>query len=736
MGIRFDEERKLFFLETEHTSYQMRIDSMGSLQHLYYGQNIGNADMSYLNFYIDRSFSGNPYEESENHSYSLDTVSHEYSGCGVGDYRISSILAVAENGSRSVDLRYAGHEIKKGKYNIDGMPSVRDDKGEAETLEVMLTDKVIGLSVKLLYGVFASKDIITRSIEVRNESDHALKIEKAASVCMDFAHGKWDLMHFHGRHCMEMQEERFPLTHDIVTVSSKRGMSSHHNNPFVILCSRDATEDSGDCYGFMMVYSGNHKEELEVSQYGSVRIVMGINDEGFCWNLKAHETFFAPEVILSHSVCGLNGLSRNYHRIIRENICPKKYRDVMRPILVNSWEAAYFDFNTDKILELAGQAAVLGIEMLVLDDGWFGQRSDDKTGLGDWYVNEDKISGGLRSLVEKVNHTGLKFGLWFEPEMINEDSNLYKAHPEWALCDPDRKPMVSRHQMVLDMSRSDVRDYLYDSISKILDSANIEYIKWDFNRSVANLYSGLLEPERQGEVAHRFVLGTYALLERITANYPDVMIEGCAGGGGRFDAGILYYSPQIWCSDDTDPIARLKIQKGASYGYPISAVGSHVSASPNHQTGRSTTLKTRGIVAMSGTFGYELDLGKLTKEEKEEVKAQIRDFKKYYWLIQKGDYYRLGDAESEQYFTAWEFVSKDKDEILFHLVVTNVQANAEFPFVKLKGLKEDAWYQPEGEEQPISGAALMHGGYAFPVMTGDYPCEQLYFKQIDIDYFK
>lgn len=729
MSIRFDEERKLFFLESKNTTYQMKINEMGILEHIYYGMKIGDTDMSYRNHSIDRGFSGNPFEQRGNRGCSLDLMQQEYSGCGVGDYRINSISVVAENGSRSCDLRYKMHEIKQGKYKISGLPSVRENNDEMETLEIILADDLLGVQVKLLYGVLAEKDSITRSVTVQNISNKNIQLEKVASATLDIPYGDFDLMQFQGKHCMERQAERVHLTHDIHVIGSKRGMSSHHHNPFVILCDHDATENAGNCYGFMLMYSGNHKTEIEKDQSGSVRVVTGIHDNNFSWNLKAGDMFYAPEVILSYSNKGLNGLSGNYHRLIRENVCDIKYLNQKRPVLINNWEATYFDFDTDKIINLAKQANELGIEMLVLDDGWFGNRLDDNAGLGDWFVNEEKLPGGLQRLADEINALGMKFGLWFEPEMINENTKLYREHPDWVLKDPDRKPMMSRNQMVLDMSRNDVQEYLYDCISTILDSANIEYIKWDFNRSVANVYSNVLPADRQGEVSHKFILGTYALLEKLTRNYPHVMIEGCAGGGGRFDAGMLYYSPQIWCSDDTDPIARLKIQKGTSYGYPVSTMGSHVSASPNHQTGRETTLKTRGIVAMSGTFGYELDLNRLSPEEKEEIRAQIKDFHKYYWLIQKGTYYRLTDEKQEMYYNAWEFVSEKQDEVLLNIVITDVQANPEFPYVKLCGLKSDSIYRLEGTEKCFTGAALMYGGYSFGEMRGVYPGNQLHFVE-------
>ena len=727
MSIQFDAQNKMFFLETKNISYQMKIDDVGILRQLYYGRSVKTSDMNYRYRVCDRGFSGNPYERRSEGRHSTDIVPQEYSCYGTGDFRVSALMIERENGSRSVDLRYESHKIYDGKYQLEGLPYVRDGKDVIQTLEIILQDKIAGISVKLLYGVFDNKDIITRTAQIYNHSSDEIKLHKAASLCMDYPYGNYDLIHFRGKHCMERQMERTSLVQDIITVGSKRGMSSHHNNPFVILCDAEANEDFGDCYGFMLMYSGNHKEEIEKDQTGNIRVVMGIHDEGFCWVLRPNESFQTPESILSYSDRGLNGLSQKYHKIIRENVCDTKYLKVRRPVLLNSWEATYFDFDDTKILDLAKSAKDLGVEMLVLDDGWFGKRNDEDCSLGDWLVNEKKLKNGLKNLVDQINGLGLKFGLWFEPEMINEDSELYRSHPDWAIKDPDRNPVIARHQMVLDMSRQDVRDYLLSSISKLLDEVNIEYIKWDFNRSVSNVYSHALSAKQQGEVMHRFVLGTYELMERILTAFPNVIIEGCAGGGGRFDAGILFYSPQIWCSDNTDAVARLKIQRGTSYGYPVSTMGSHVSAVPNHQTGRDVPLRTRGIVAMSGTFGYELDPTKLDEKEKQEIRKQISDFHKYYWLIQNGTYYRLGDRQFEKRYSCWEYVSEDQTEILLNLVDTEVEANSEFPFVKLKGLNENLNYRLEGTDLTISGAALMYGGYTFETLMGNYPAVQLHF---------
>lgn len=727
MSINFNKQKSIFTLETKNSSYQMRVNQIGILEHLYYGSKILGADMSYLVVDCDRGFSGNPYELQEQRGFSLDTRPIEYPCSGIGDYRVSALSVVNHDGSRSIDLRYKKHCILDGKYDIEGLPYVRDKDSRAETLMITMEDELLGIEVNLFYGVIEEKDVITRTVVFSNKSSTKVRLNKIASACLDFSYGQYDLIHFHGRHCMERMVERTPVTNNIQVIASSRGMSSHHHNPFVILCEKNTTEDFGAAYGLMLMYSGNHRTEIEKDQTGGVRLVTGINDENFEWILEPGQTFSAPETILSFSEKGLNGLSQNYHRIIRENVCDPKYLGVERPVLINNWEATYFDFDKQKIISLAKESKKLGIEMLVLDDGWFGNRNDDKRALGDWFVNEDKLNGTLSELVKEVNEIGLKFGLWVEPEMINEDSELYKMHPEWTLKEPSRKPMIARNQMVLDMSRPEVVNYLFERIDEIVKSANIEYLKWDFNRSVANVFSNGHSADHQGEISHKFVLGTYSLMDRLLKANPKLMIEGCAGGGGRFDAGILFYSPQIWCSDDTDPIERLSIQKGTSYGYPVSTMGSHVSASPNHQTLRSTPLTTRGVVAMSGTFGYELDLEKLSDDEKEEIKAQIEDFKKYYWLIQEGIYYRLSDEQMEKYYTSWEFVSENQQEVLVNLVVSHVQANGLFPFVKLRGLDPQGLYVEEKTGRKYRGIALMEGGYSFGLIQGDYPAVQLHF---------
>ena len=472
-----------------------------------------------------------------------------------------------------------------------------------------------------------------------------------------------------------------------------------------------------------------YKTDIEVDQAESTRVVMGIHDDGFLWTLEAGASFYAPEVLLSYSHSGLTPLSRHFHEIIRRNICRGKYRLARRPILINNWEATYFEFDTEKLLKIARQAADLGVELFVLDDGWFGMRGYqnnwDNAGLGDWYVNEGKLHGGLDPLIEQIHAMGMQFGIWMEPEMINEDSDLYRAHPDWVLSAPGRTPMYCRNQMVLDLSREDVQEYLYNCIADILGKHQISYLKWDMNRSVSDVYSHAAARERQGEIGHRYVLGVYAILDRLTREFPDVLIEGCAGGGGRFDAGMLAYCPQIWCSDDTDAVERLAIQYGTSFGYPACAMGAHVSASPNHQTGRSVPLETRFVVAASGAFGYELDPTKLSEDEKLSIRAQIARYRAHEALILTGDFYRLTDPRDERRIAAWQFVSGDGSEALVNVVVTHPEANPKPLHLRLKGLEAQAEYAVEGQERSFTGAALMYGGYTLPPLYGDYPGAQL-----------
>lgn len=727
MAIFANEKTGLFQIVTESTEYQMKADKYGVLKHLWYGEKTG-CDMEYLQSYPDVGFSGNIYDAGNDRTYSLDTLPLEYACDGVGDYRVTGAAAVHPNGSCALDLRYKSYRISKGKYSIKGLPAVYADESESETLEIVLKDKYSDIEVTLRYGVLPKLDIITRCASVANNTSEPVVLTKAASLCLDIPHGEWEWVHFHGRHAMERLTERMPLCHGIQESSSTRGTSSHHQNPTVLLCSPDCTETSGSCIGAALMYSGSFQTKIQLDQMEQVRLVMGINPELFRWELKPSEVFDTPEVIMSYSSNGMEKLSHNFHKVIREHVCRGKYKLAERPVLINNWEATYFDFNEEKILKIAEQAAALGVDMLVLDDGWFGKRNDDCSGLGDWFVNEKKLCGGLGSLAEKIKKMGMKFGLWFEPEMVSEDSELYRTHPEWAIQIPSRKPIRSRYQLVLDMTNPDVREYLFNSISKILRSAGISYVKWDMNRSICDHYTPCLSADDQGEISHRYVLGLYELLERLTSEFPDVLFEGCSGGGGRFDAGMLYYCPQIWCSDDTDAYERTKIQYGTSFFYPVSAVGSHISAVPNHQTGRTTPIETRAVTAMAGSFGYELDLNTLSDSEKQEVRKQITRFKKYGRLIHNGLYYRLSDPMNDK-FAVWEFVSEDKKEVLVNGVIFRTEPNRTQYLIKLRGLLPDADYRLDDSGMVYKGSALMNGGILLPKSWGDnYPVEMHFTK--------
>ena len=729
MALYIDEQKKLFTLSTKNTSYQMMADKYLVLNHLYYGENIGQDDMSYLLDYQDRGFSGNPYEAGNERDYSLDSRPQEYSTNGVGDYRINSVSVINGDGSDAADWRYVGYSTEKGKYAIPGMPALYGEESDADTLIVELADKVTGLHAFLYYSVWEERDIITRCVKFVNQGTDGIVLTKAASMNLDLMSGDWELMHFHGRHNLERQMERVPLMRGKMTVESVRGASSHQHNPFVILCSKDTTEEAGPCYGTALVYSGNFSIEAEKDQMGQTRLTAGINSQRFAWTLEAEAEFWTPEAVMTYSSEGFEKMSSNFHHTFREHLCRGKYKHERRPVLINNWEATYFDFDKEKILNIAKGASELGVEMLVLDDGWFGKRDGDVSGLGDWYVNTDKLEGGLKPIADGINAMGMKFGLWFEPECISEDSDLYRAHPDWAIQIPGRQPNRSRYQLILDMGREDVRDYLYERMTAILDSANIEYVKWDMNRHSSDVYSAVLPKERQGEASHRYMLGLYDLLERLVSRYPNLLLEGCSGGGGRFDLGMLYYSPQIWCSDDTDAVERLSVQYGTSFCYPISAVGSHVSAVPNHQTGRITPVETRGTVAMAGSFGYELDLNLLSDGEKEEVKEQIKTFKKYYNLTHEGEYYRLTNPMENRLYAAWEFVSQDQSEALVHGMQILAQPSGPSIHIPVRGLKADAMYEVNGE-LVRSGRALMHGGLNFPRQTGDFKAVEFYLKEV------
>ncbi len=708
MAILFN-DKKIFTLNTKNTTYQMYVNEDGVLFHSYYGAKIENSDLSYASHKAGwgASFSPNPRDKKYYHSH----TSEELSCFGVGDFRLSALALVNKDGSTAAEPVYYSHQVIDGKYQIKGMPAFYGDN--AKTLVVTLKDKAYDIYFHMYYGVFEEYDLITRAMVIENKTDSQIKLKKALSLSLDLVSGTYDMIHFHGAHMRERQLERTRITHLTSTVSSIRGASSHMQNPFVIVCDKNTNEEYGSAYGIGLVYSGNFVISAEKDQHETTRIVAGINPEGFDFTVEANETFETPEVAMVYSNEGFAKISNNYHKAVRNNLCRGKYKYARRPVLINNWEGTYFDFNADKLVAMAKDASKLGVELFVMDDGWFGHRDDDHTSLGDWFVNEKKLQGSLDNLVKRINNEGMQFGIWFEPECISEDSELFRAHPDYRFAIPNRDPQLSRQQFVLDMSRKEVRDNIYDQMAKILNSANITYLKWDFNRHLSDLYSVALPKERQGEIYHRYMLGVYELLERVTTSFPDILFESCSGGGGRFDFGMLYYMPQVWTSDNTDAIDRLKIQYGTSFAYPVRTMGAHVSVCPNHGNARVTPLKTRGNVAYFGTYGIELDVTKMTDEEKEEIKRQIVEFKKYYDLIQFGDYYRLLSpfTPDESRYCAWEVVKEDKSEALVCTVAYESKCTVPPELLKVKGLEASKMYRINNSEETYLGSALMNIGF-------------------------
>ena len=729
MAIIVDENKQLFTIHTKTSTYQMKVSEYGHLLHIYYGNKLEHMDLSYLVRGVNRGFSGTPYEAKEDRPYSLDTYPQEYSTYGVGDYRSTCLSVEHEDGSQALELIYESYQIYDGKYKLEGLPAVWAKETEAQTLEITLKDKATGVKVLLYYGVLEYLDVITRACKIYNGTSTPIYLNKALSCCVDFLQNKMDLLSFHGRHAMERVMQRKEIEHGKLSIGSIRGTSSHQQNPFVILCDNNAGETYGNCYGASFVYSGNFLAEAEVDQINHTRFVMGIHPEGFRYYLEPQEEFVTPEVVFVYSNSGLEQISLKYHDLYRNHLIRSKFIHERKPVLLNNWEATEFHFTEEKLVEIAKGGKEIGVELFVMDDGWFGKRDSDTSGLGDWFCNMEKLPSGVEGLAEKIHGLGMKFGIWIEPEMISEDSNLYRNHPEWCLKIPNRTPNVERYQLVLDMSRPDVREYLYDSISQILEIAKVDYVKWDMNRNLSDVWSQLLPANRQGEASHRYVLGVYELMERLITNYPNILWEGCSGGGGRFDAGILYYMPQIWCSDDTDAIERISIQYGTSFAYPISSIGSHVSVVPNQQTGRTTTLDTRATVAMSGTFGYEMDIRTLSEEEKERCRQHIEQFKMHYNVIQYGDYYRLTNPLTEE-IAAWQFVDKEGKESFVSVVGLHVRANAPFNRILLRGLNPTSYYTIDNGEELYLGDCLMKAGMNLPILMGDYPSKNFYLKEV------
>ena len=718
MGINYNKNFKTFHLRTENTSYILKVMETGHLSHLYWGKRLNTDNLEY--FYRRKAFGSFCAETKDSSGFQLELTPQECATFGATDLRSPSLEFLYEDGTSATDLRYKSYSIYKGKSKLLGLPYVYcENEEEVTTLEITLFDSLKNLEVILTYNVFENFDAITRSLKIINNSNENISIERVLSANIDFSKDDFDFIQLSGAWGRERHIFRNPLRSGSQAIESRRGASSHAQNPFMALCSRDTNEEYGEVYGFSLVYSGNFLANVEVDMYRNARAQIGINPFDFRWLLKPKEEFQAPEVVLVYSSKGLNHMSKLYHNLYRNRLCRGKYRDRVRPILINNWEATYFDFNESKIKEIAKEASTLGMELFVLDDGWFGNRNDDKSSLGDWFVNENKLKGGLNKLAKDINNMGLEFGLWFEPEMISPISKLYEMHPDWCIHIPGRSRSEARNQLVLDLSRKEVCDYIIETISKVLESANISYVKWDMNRNMTEVASLGLPKERQRETFHRYILGLYRVMDEITSRFPNILFESCSGGGGRFDPGILYYMPQTWTSDDTDAIERLKIQFGTSLVYPSISMGCHVSAVPNHQVGRVTSLNTRGVTAMAGNFGYELDITKLSSEEKLELKEQINLYKEIRETIQFGTLYRLKSPFKDSE-VAWMFISEDENEVVVSYVRPLALVNENFRSLKLTALDKNSKYEIIGEDVVLKGEELMYIGLNIPELYGDY----------------
>lgn len=723
MSIFFYEAEKIFKLDTAGSSYIFKIYDENYLVHLYYGAKIPDHNLPMF----EKRYSYASFSASNCHlldtDFSADVYPFEIGCNGCGDMRISSLQIRNADGNASTDMRYVSHKIYKGKPSLPGLPALyanADD--ECETLEVTTEDKVTGAQAILLFTVFEKYSAMTRSVIIKNASDKAFEIEKVMSFNLDLPDSDYDLISLYGKHARERQFEKRPLAHGRQGIGSRRGSSSHQQNPFIALLRQNANEDFGDAYGFNLVYSCNYLAEIEVDYNNCSRVMMGIDPSDFGWILAPGEEFYSPEAVLVYSSEGLGGMSRTFHKLYNNNLVRGDWKKKHRPLLINNWEGTYFDFDDDKLYEIAKWAKETGLEMFVMDDGWFGKRDDDRSGLGDWYVNEKKLKGGIAPLVKRIKDLGLRFGIWYEPEMISPDSDVYRAHPDWCIHVPNRDRSQGRQQCVMDMTRKDVRDYIFGMMSEVLSNNDIDYVKWDFNRNITEAGSALLPAEQQKGFFHRYILGTYELMGRLVDTYPHLLLENCSGGGGRYDPGMMYYSPQIWCSDNTDALSRIDIQFGSSLCYPASVQGAHVSASSR------TGYNTKKDLAMWGTFGYELDPAKLSEEDVAIIRTQIAGYHKYYDLIHFGDLYRLICPWDDPYKAAWEFVSEDKNEAMFTLV-TKFHADKPCFALRLKGLDPAKNYICEESGEVFSGALLMNAGVSlYDCPDGDGESFVLHFR--------
>jgi alpha-galactosidase len=718
MPIEWDERNHVFHLYNSRVSYLMEIVHGKFLAHLYWGKRVHVLQPGAILSFKGRAFS--PATEPSDPKFSLDTLPQECPAFGNGDFRSPAYQLRPADGSTLTEFVYNSHEIYQGKRPLKGLPHAYvEEKTEADSLVITLVDSMLGIGLNLHYTIYRDLDVITRSVSFEHLGRQEVEIHKCMSMSVDFHHSNWDYLHLQGTWGRERHIERQPLYHGIQTISSARGASSHLHNPFVALLSKNADEETGEVYGVSLVYSGNFAAAVEVDPFETARLSIGINPFDFTWLLKPGETFQTPEALMVYSAEGLGGMSRTFHQLLRERVCRGAYRDKTRPILINNWEATYFNFTEKKLKEIADAGKELGIELFVLDDGWFGRRDNAKSSLGDWEVNKKKLPHGLKGLAKYVQKKGMKFGLWVEPEMVSPDSDLYRKHPDWCLHVPGRSRTESRNQLVLDLSREDVCNWIIETFTDVFKSAPISYVKWDMNRNMTELGSAALPPERQKETAHRYMLGLYRVLEALTARFPEILFESCSGGGGRFDPGMLYYMPQIWTSDDTDAVERLKIQYGTSLVYPAITMGAHVSDVPNHQVGRVTPLVMRYHVAMAANLGFELNIDKLSSDDKQVVSEQIQQYHKIKDIVCFGDMFRLLCPFAGM-DTAWMYVTKNQEKAVVFYYKTLATPNPPFLRLKLRGLNPKERYRINGGKQEFYGDELMQIGLKLPLIKNDF----------------
>ncbi|WP_394218175.1 alpha-galactosidase [Halobacillus trueperi] len=705
--IFINEETQQFHLTNGQISYIFHVMKNGQLGHLYYGKALRDRDFRHFQDYENTNPSTTHAFEGDL-GFSLETVRQEAPVYGKGDFRTPALILEEQNGASVADFRYKKHQTIKGKPKLEGLPATFAQESEAETLVVTLVDDQAQVEWELMYTIFRDLPVLTRSHRLTNHGEELVTLKHSMSSSIDLPDADYEMVHLSGAWARERHIETRKLTPGVSSIGSVRGASSHQHNPFLALKREETTEGSGEAMAMQFVYSGNFLAQAEVDHYDTTRLSMGIHPQAFQWKLAQNESFQNPEVILTYTENGLDEMSQTFHDLHRKHLIAPRWMEKERPILINNWEATYFDFNEEKLDRFTDEARDLGVELFVLDDGWFGKRNDDTTSLGDWFVDDKKLPNGIGTLAKKVKAKGLQFGLWFEPEMISPESELMKQHPEWVVGPPHRHQTLERNQQVLDFANPQVVDYLFERMSSLIDETGLDYIKWDMNRNITEPYSQYLYD--QVNFFHPYILGVYELYERLTTKYPDVLFESCAGGGGRFDAGLLYYAPQAWTSDDTDAVERLKIQYGTSLAYPLCSMGSHVSAVPNHQTYRNTPLKFRADVAYFGTFGYEFDPSQLTEEEKAIVKEQITEFQSLRRLIHSGTFYRLADPFKKQDM-AWMVVSEEKSQAVIGWYRAHYFPNPKNDqVVKLRGLDPEKRYELEGTTATFYGDELMYRG--------------------------